>query len=213
LAFLLSAIAPWIIAPILIVGGLYLAYEGAEKVHEYIETKILKKEHIEEKKNLSEEQKIKSAILTDFILSIEIVVIALGTVIGEPFMIQIAAVSTVALVATVGVYGIVAMLVRMDDVGFYLIKNAKEESLKERVGEIFVASLPRVIKVLSVVGTIAMLLVAGGIFTHNIDAVHHLYEHTFSFMPTFVFDLIMAIVVGYVIFLVEHTILHKVLKR
>ncbi len=213
LAFILSAIAPWLIAPVLIIGGLYLAFEGAEKVHEYIETKILKKEHKEDKKTLSEEEKIKSAILTDFILSIEIIVIALGTVMDEPFMMQVLAVSSVALLATVGVYGIVALLVRMDDVGFYLIQNSKDGSLKDKTGELLVASLPRVIKILSVIGTVAMLLVAGGIFTHNIDAVHHFYEHSFSFLHVMVFDLLLAVVAGYVVFLLEHNIMRRFVKR
>lgn len=212
LAFLLSAFAPWLIAPILILGGLYLAYEGAEKIQEFIEIKILKKVHKEEKKVLSEEQKIKSAVLTDFILSIEIIVIALGTVMEQSFMVQVVVVSLVALIATVGVYGIVALLVRMDDVGFHLIANSKEDSFKDKLGELLVASLPKIIKILAVVGTIAMVLVAGGIFTHNIEFIHHLYENTFSFLPALLFDMILATIVGYIVFFIEQTIVHKIKK-
>lgn len=212
LAFLLSAFAPWLIAPILILGGLYLAYEGAEKIQEFIEIKILKKVHKEEKKVLSEAQKIKSAVLTDFILSIEIIVIALGTVMEQSFMVQVVVVSLVALIATVGVYGIVALLVRMDDVGFHLIANSKEDSFKDKLGELLVASLPKVIKVLAVVGTIAMVLVTGGIFTHNIEYIHHLYEHTFSFLPALLFDMILATIVGYIVFFLEQTVVHKIRK-
>jgi len=189
-----------------------VAFEGGEKVHEYIEIKILKKEHKENKKVVSEEQKIKSAILTDFILSIEIVVIALGTVMDQPFVMQVLAVSFVAVIATIGVYGIVALLVRMDDVGFYLIATSKEESLKDKFGEFLVASLPMVIKILTVVGTFAMFLVAGGIFAHNLEFVHHLYEHTFAFLPAFIFDMILAILVGYFVFIVEQSI-HKMLHK
>jgi predicted DNA repair protein MutK len=213
LAFILSAIAPWIIAPILIVGGLYLAFEGAEKIHEYIQHSILKKAHKEDKKVLSEKEKIKSAILMDFILSIEIVVIALGTVMNEPFITQVIAVSLVALIATVGVYGIVALLVRMDDVGFYLIKNSEDNSLKDKLGEMLVAGLPKVIKVLTVIGTIAMLLVAGGIFTHNIEYLHHLYEESFHFLPALFFDMILGVVIGYIVFFFEQIIVHKILKK
>ena len=213
IAFALSAFAPWLIAPILILGGLYLAFEGAEKIQEFIELKILKHEHTSEKKVLSEEEKVKSAILTDFILSIEIVVIALGTVIEQPFMIQVVAVSVVALVATIGVYGIVALLVRMDDVGFYLIQTSPEKSFKDSVGDMLVAGLPKVIKTLAVVGTVAMLLVAGGIFTHNIEYLHHLHEESFHFMPALVFDMVLGVVVGYIVFVIEQTVVHKFMKK
>jgi len=213
IAFVLSAFAPWLIAPILILGGLYLSFEGAEKIQEFIELKILKREHKSEKKVLTEEEKVKSAILTDFILSIEIVVIALGTVIEQPLMMQVIAVTIVAFVATIGVYGIVALLVRMDDVGFYLIQTSPENSFKDSVGDMLVAGLPKIIKTLAVVGTIAMLLVAGGIFTHNIEYLHHLHAESFHFMPALVFDMILGIVVGYVVFLLEQTIVHKFMKK
>ncbi len=213
IAFLLSAFAPWLIAPILILGGLYLAFEGAEKIQEFIELKILKREHKSEKKVLSEEEKVKSAILTDFILSIEIVVIALGSVMDETLTIQIVAVSFVAFLATVGVYGMVALLVRMDDVGFYLIQTSPENSFKDSVGDMMVAGLPKIIKTLAVVGTVAMLLVAGGIFTHNIEYLHHLHTESFHFIPALAFDMILGIVVGYIVFLLEQTIVHKFMKK
>jgi len=213
IAFVLSAFAPWLIAPILILGGLYLAFEGAEKIQEFIELKILKREHKSEKKVLTEEEKVKSAILTDFILSIEIVVIALGTVIEQPLIMQIIAVTIVAFVATIAVYGIVALLVRMDDVGFYLIQTSPENSFKDSVGDMLVAGLPKIIKTLAVVGTIAMLLVAGGIFTHNIEYLHHLHAESFHFMPALVFNMLLGIVVGYVVFLLEQTIVHKFMKK
>jgi hypothetical protein len=194
-AFLLSAFAPWLIIPILIMGGVYLAYEGAEKIYEYffphgekrhIETFIEKsKEEI-----LSEEKaKIKSAIITDFILSIEIVVIALSSVAKEPLSVQIAAVTFVSFLATVGVYGIVALLVRMDDFGYKLIAINGGES---KVGEFFVLALPKVIKSLTVIGTIAMLLVAGGIFVHNVHFIHELVH-----MIPFIFgELLIGFIVG-----------------
>ena len=194
-AFLLSAFAPWLIVPILMVGGVYLAYEGVEKIYEYFFHRGEKK-HIEslEKKSkeevLSEEkEKVKSAIITDFILSIEIIIIALSTVADQTIAVQIGAVTFVALLATVGVYGLVALLVRMDDFGYKLIAMNGGES---KVGEFFVLSLPKVIKALTVIGTIAMLLVAGGIFIHNSHYVHELVHG----IPFVFGDLIIGFVIG-----------------
>lgn len=195
LAFLLSAFAPWIIIPILMLGGIYLAYEGMEKIYEYF---FHKKERIplanlEQKTKeevLTEEKgKIKSAIITDFILSIEIVILALSTVAGEPMLVQIAVVTFVALLATVGVYGIVALIVRMDDFGYKLI--AMNDG-KSALGEFFVAALPKVIKSLTVIGTIAMLLVVSGIFIHNSEFVHHLVDG----IPFVFGDLLVGAIIG-----------------
>lgn len=197
LAFLLSAFAPWLIVPILMFGGVYLAYEGAEKIYEYFFPHGEKKqiESLEQKSKeevLSEEKKkIKSAIITDFILSIEIIIIALSAVSKEPMIVQIAAVTFVALVATVGVYGLVALLVRMDDFGYKLIAMNGGES---KIGEFFVLALPKVIKALTVIGTIAMLLVAGGIFIHNSHFVHDLVHD----IPFLFGDLLVGFIVGVV---------------
>lgn len=212
-AFILSATLPWLIPIILVIGGLYLAYEGAEVIYHYIKSKLSKHTSHKKKKNLTEEQKIKSAVLTDFILSIEIIVVALGSVIDQPFMIQILSVSIVAILATVGVYGIVALLVRMDDIGFYIIQKSKENSLKEKFGNLLIVSLPKVIKILSFIGTIAMLFVAGGIFTHNIEFVHHLYKESFEYLPVLVFEMVLATVIGYTVLLVEQNILHKFVRK
>lgn len=197
-AFLLSAFLPWIIPYILIIGGLYLAYEGVEKIHEIILEKLFNKHHSSKKAVMTEEQKIKSAILTDFILSIEIVMMALGAVIEEALPMQILAVTAVAIIATIGVYGIVAILVRMDDMGLYLIENANENKIKISIGNILISSLPIVIKVLGFVGTIAMLLVAGGIFVHNIHFIHDL-AHSIEFLPIMLFESIVAFIVGYIV--------------
>ncbi len=172
-AFLLSAFATWIIIPILVMGGLYLSHEGCEKILDYFHNKPknishIKKEALSEDETLiQEERKIKSAILTDFILSIEIIVMALGVSINHSLTVQIIAVTFVAFLATGGVYGIVAIIVRMDDLGFYLIRISNNKILKH-IGGLLVKSLPLVIKMLSVVGVIAMILVAGNIFVHNI---------------------------------------------
>ncbi|RIW14044.1 DUF808 domain-containing protein [Algoriphagus lacus] len=181
-AFLLSAFAPLAVTVILVLGGLYLAYEGAEKVLEM----ILPHHHPHEKVDLEEEitpeqvlahekKKIKSAITTDFILSVEIVIIALGTVVEQPLTTQILVVSVIALLATVGVYGLVALIVRMDEFGFKLIAlNSQDNTISDKIGRLLVNALPVLIRIIGFVGTIALLLVAGGIFSHNIEFFHHL---------------------------------------
>ncbi len=196
IAFLLSAFLPIAIKIILILGGLYLAYEGAEKIYEY----FFHKEHhktidatqtLTESEILSlEKDKVKAAIVTDFILSVEIVIIALGAVMGKPILTQILAVSATAIIATVGVYGIVALIVRMDDLGLKLISLSKnEKSFTKTIGNLLVQALPKVIKSLAVIGTIALLLVAGGIFVHNIDFLHHILPQIPSFITEFVVGL------------------------
>ena len=177
IVFLLQVYLPVAIKIILIAGGCYLAYEGVEKIIEFLFHRSKKgKEVIEENQahNLqTESAKVKSAVSTDFILSIEIVIIALSAVMEKPLMTQIITVSVVALIATVGVYGIVAIIVRMDDAGFKLIKYSNDKGLGGKVGHFLVKALPVIIKILAVVGTLALLLVSGGIFVHNIESIHH----------------------------------------
>ncbi|OHX64296.1 DUF808 domain-containing protein [Flammeovirga pacifica] len=179
LAFLLSAFVPWSIIPILVIGGIYLAYEGAEKVYHYFFDKghakaaQAKENRSEEEQLAHEKQKVKSAIIVDFILSVEIVIVALSAVIDQELSIQIASVSLAAIIATLGVYGLVALIVRMDDFGIKLIQSANgKNNFVAKVGLLLVNALPWVIKSLSVIGTLAMLLVAGGIFVHNIHQIH-----------------------------------------
>jgi len=202
IAFLLSAFLPLAIIIILILGGLFLAYEGAEKIYEYffphkhITTEIIVKDFTEAEILAIEKVKIKSAIVTDFILSVEIVIIALGTVIGKPISSQIAVVSIIAILATIGVYGIVALIVRMDELGFRLIAlSTRERSWSKTIGNMLVQALPKVIKSLSVIGTIALILVAGGIFVHNIDFLHHLFPQLPSIVKEFSFGLIFGLLV------------------
>lgn len=178
--FLLNVILPAAIKIILIVGGFYLAYEGVEKIIEYLFHRN-KKEHTSAHHETKEDglgaekKKVRSAVSTDFILSIEIVIIALATVLGKPLSVQIITVSVVALIATVGVYGIVALIVRMDDTGFKLIKHSKNDGFLRKLGHVLVNALPVVIRFLAVVGTIALILVSGGIFVHNIDYLQHIF--------------------------------------
>ena len=202
IAFLLSAFLPLAVIIILVLGGLYLAYEGAEKIYEYFfphkhaAIEIIAQDFTEAEILALEKEKIKSAIVTDFILSVEIVIIALGTVIGKPITSQIAVVSIIAILATVGVYGIVALIVRMDELGLRLIAfSTRERSLSKTIGNILVQALPKVIKSLSVIGTIALLLVAGGIFAHNIYFLHDLFPHLPSIIREFGFGLLIGLLV------------------
>ena len=126
----------------------------------------------------AEKAKVKSAITTDFILSLEIVIIALGSVLDKPLLNQILTVTVVSIIATVGVYGIVALIVRMDDAGYKLQKKSKKEGgILFNLGQLLINMLPWVIKILGVVGTIALILVAGGIFLHNVEYLHHSVEN------------------------------------
>jgi len=205
IAFLLSAFVPWAVTLALILGGIYLAFEGAEKIYEFFvphkHTKIkVDQEVISGDEFLkAEKSKIKSAIFTDFILSVEIVIIALGTVLDRPLLFQILVVSIVAFIATVGVYGIVALIVRMDDFGYKLVKlSSKEKSISKFIGNFLINALPIVIKSLSVIGTIALILVAGGIFVHNIELLHHFLEE----LPSILRDFILGLLVGFASLLV-----------
>jgi predicted DNA repair protein MutK len=201
-AFLLSAFAPVAVIVILVLGGLYLAYEGAEKILEMILPHPKPAQAVELEERITPEQvlahekkKIKSAITTDFILSVEIVIIALGTVVEQPLGTQIAVVSIIALIATVGVYGLVALIVRMDEFGYKLIAlNPEDNTLSDKIGRFLVSALPVLIRIIGFVGTIALLLVAGGIFSHNIEFFHHLLPTWPGIVKDFLFGLGVGIV-------------------
>lgn len=200
-AFLLSAFLPAAIVPILLIGGIYLAYEGAEKIYEYLfhrgeaKSRVKVTEMTEAEALAYEKKKIKSAIIVDFILSVEIIIIALGTVVNEPLNVQIPVVTLVALLATVGVYGLVALLVRMDDLGHKMIATSKKESgLSEKIGTALVKTLPVLIRTLTVLGTLAMILVAGGIFVHNLHFLHDLVHG----LPTILGEFFVGLCVGFI---------------
>lgn len=184
--FVLNWLYPPAIKAALIIGGVYLAYEGVEKIIEYFFHRAKKGEEVIAESKLSETEensekaKVSSAIKTDFILSLEIVIIALGTAMEKehPLITQILSVTFVAIIATVGVYGIVALIVRMDDAGFYLMRKSDNKGFMSSFGGILIKALPIVIKGLAVLGTIALILVSGGIFLHNIEYIHHLIPHS-----------------------------------
>jgi predicted DNA repair protein MutK len=221
-AFLLSAFLPQMIVPVLLIGGVYLSFEGVEKIiHTFFNKK---EEHHEVKADLSEEEflklekaKIKSTIITDFILSIEIIMITLGTVAEEPIMSQIVVVTIIAIAVTIGVYGIVALMVRMDDTGYMLIKKArgKNKVIKSAfvaTGKSLVWALPKLIQLLAIVGTIAMLLVGGGMFVHNLDKVHEFFHA----LPIILSELIMGLIVGLIAFFLYKgisTLIQKIRKE
>lgn len=210
----------WLYAPaikyVLILGGFYLAYEGVEKIIEFFfhqEKKgheVLEENTKDETPEDIEKAKIKSAIATDFILSIEIVIIALGTVLEEshPFVVQILVTSLIAFLATVGVYGIVALIVRMDDAGFKLVKKSNNKGVVSKIGNLLIKALPVVIKALGIIGTIALILVSGGIFVHNIEYFHHLLPQ----FPDFVKEIILGLAAGLLV-VVLMTITKKILPQ
>jgi predicted DNA repair protein MutK len=216
IAFLLSAFLPFAIVPILLIGGAYLGYEGAEKLYEYFFHKSEHKKSTEPIEMTKEQilefekKKIKSAILVDFILSIEIIILSLGTVIEEPLYMQIIVVTIVAVLATIGVYGIVALIVRMDDVGYRLIARSNSKtSFSARLGTALVKTLPWLVRGLTVVGTFAMILVAGGIFVHNIEFVHHLVHSLPSLLGEFLVGLAVGLVVLAVIMFIKAVFFKK----
>lgn len=191
LALLISAFAPWAITPLLMVGGAYLCFEGFEKVFHSL---FHKKGEGEDKDGPGanedvaayETRKITGAVRTDFVLSAEIIAITLGTVAAATFTQQVIVLCGIAIAMTIGVYGIVAGIVKLDDLGLYL--SRKTSTLVRSVGSGIVRAAPYLMKTLSVVGTIAMFMVGGGILTHGLPAVHHLFEGwaaDTSVVPTF----------------------------
>lgn len=211
-ALLLSTYIPWLIVPVLLLGGAYLCFEGAEKIHEWLTRRFAKHTRTADSQQtasqkLSEKEKIRSAIRTDFILSVEIIVISLESVIGQPLIIQLLVVSFVALLATAGVYGFVALLVKLDDMGLYLVQYAQSltgamSGVLTKAGEILIASLPKIIRVLELVGTIAMLLVGGGMYVHNIELIND----GLHFMPTMLAGLFAGLTVGFVLLFILHSV-------
>ncbi|MFI9654393.1 DUF808 domain-containing protein [Guyparkeria sp. GHLCS8-2] len=189
-ALLISAFLPWLITPLLILGGLFLCFEGAEKIaHKWLHSpeedeahrQELRETVADEKKDIkqAEREKIRGAIRTDFILSAEIIVIALGATSAADIWTQTMVVSLVALVATVGVYGLVAGIVRFDDWGLALVKDAGADAwgrFKEALGRGILVAAPKFMRVLSVVGMVAMFLVGGGILVHGLPFLHHILE-------------------------------------
>lgn len=196
-ALLISAFVPWLITPLLMIGGAYLCYEGVEKLaHKLLHTDAEEKaEHNALEAALHnphvdmvefEQEKIKGAIRTDFVLSAEIIVITLGAIAQAAFMTQVAAVITVAIIMTIGVYGFVALIVKLDDMGLHLLRKEGQGSwlaAQHKVGKALLLTAPVLMKVLAVLGTVAMFLVGGGILAHGLPFMHgleHSIEHYYG---------------------------------
>lgn len=191
IALLLSAVAPWAIIPLLMVGGAYLCFEGFEKLaHKFLHSEAEDEaHHVELVHALDDESldivqfekdKIKGAITTDFVLSGEIIIITLGTVADAAFTTRLAVLAGVSLIMTIGVYGFVALIVKLDDMGFYLQRNQEQSwlrSAQRRLGDGFVAFAPRLMKALTIIGTTAMFMVGGGILAHGIPAISEWSHH------------------------------------
>jgi predicted DNA repair protein MutK len=222
-ALVISAFAPWAILWLLMLGGAYLCFEGVEKlVHSWLHTTSS-----EEKAALHnaltdgdvdmvefEKDKISGAIRTDFILSAEIIVITLGSISAAPFITQVLVVSLLAIAFTFGVYGIVAGIVKMDDVGLYLSEKAKPTPLgkmQKILGDSLLTLAPKLMKLLSVVGTAAMFMVGGGIIVHGVPALSELSHHiahsvegmiagkTLSLIAGLTFDVAAGLIAGAII--------------
>jgi predicted DNA repair protein MutK len=210
-ALLISAVAPWAVMILLMIGGAYLCFEGFEKIaHKFLH----KDEYAHNKESLKEallkpeadlvafeKEKIKGAIRTDFVLSAEIIVILLGTVQGEAFSTQIAVLSFLAIAFTVGVYGFVAAIVKIDDVGLYLIQTSENKqsvtaSIKNFIGKGLLSFAPKLMKTLTIVGTIAMFMVGGGILMHGIPGAESYIHHTLEGMDNAVVTTILPMLAG-----------------
>jgi predicted DNA repair protein MutK len=186
LALLIGTFAPWAIIPLLMCGGLYLCFEGVEKLHHaflHREKKSIAEARLEitelaeippHAKVETEAEKIKGAIRTDFVLSAEIIAITLGTVAGQDFTRQLLVLSTISVVMTIGVYGLVAGIVKLDDAGLFLTQ--RRGALQQHLGRAILWTAPFLMKSLSILGTAAMFLVGGGIVTHGIPWLHHTIE-------------------------------------
>jgi hypothetical protein len=184
LALLISAFAPWAVTPLLMIGGGFLCYEGVEKlVHKLRHRGDEGAEHQRHVAALAdpaadlvalERDKIKGAVRTDFVLSAEIIAITLGTVAAAPFGQQVAVLVGIALLMTVGVYGLVAMIVKLDDAGLHLAEAGSAAA--RMLGQAILRAAPWLMKALSVAGTAAMFLVGGGILVHGVPALHHRIE-------------------------------------
>jgi predicted DNA repair protein MutK len=229
-ALAISAFLPWSIIPLLMLGGLFLCFEGFEKLaHKFLHSQTEESEHhkelIQAVANPAvdmvnfERDKIKGAVRTDFILSAEIIVITLGTVATAAFGKQVAVLSVIAVIMTVGVYGLVAGIVKLDDAGLYLSRQSSQ--LQQKLGWMVLGFAPWLMKFLSVAGTAAMFLVGGGILLHGIPAAHHLVEdlagHTgaiavigpvLEFLLPILMSVVAGIVAGGIVVAVVETVKH-----
>lgn len=221
LALVISAFAPWAITPLLMLGGAFLCYEGVEKVvhtlhaRKHKETPEQRKARLDElakqDPKVMERDKIKGAIRTDFILSAEIVAITLGIVAEAPLLNQVLVLSGIAILVTIGVYGLVGLIVKLDDIGYWLV--VRGSAIARGIGRGLLFTAPWLMKALSVLGTLAMFLVGGGIVVHGITPLHHAIEHMAqslggigaAVVPTLL-NLVLGFIIGGVVLLAVNLI-------
>ena len=204
LAFVLDAWLPWFIEWVLVAGGAFLAFEGAEKVsHTWHALRSKSKDRKLDKRSAvpDEAQRVRSAILVDFILSVEIVILAMSSVQDTGWEMRLAVVGLVALLATVGVYGLVALIVRMDDMGLWMIQRG--HALGKAIGRGLVLSLPWVVKVIGAFGTVALFVVSGGIFHHHLPWFHS-WMHLWG-LPTVFLEAVLGLLVGAAMLWLRHS--------
>jgi len=213
-ALIISALAAWAIKPLLMIGGAFLCFEGVEKLfHKFLHSKKEDDQHHAELvQAVSDEQvdmvqwekdKIKGAVRTDFILSAEIIVISLGAVAAKAFSVQVGVLVGVAIIMTIGVYGLVGGIVKLDDLGLYLSRDARAAAfakLKRGIGRFLLWGAPKLMKFLSFAGTAAMFLVGGHILVEGVPALHHfgesLHAQTLGWLLSMLFDLVVGILAG-----------------
>lgn len=201
LALILSFIAPWLIKLLLIIGGLYLCFEGIEKLESWFHKKRAKEtiNKVITNHDIYERQKIKAAIRTDFILSAEIVVLALNSVNHAPIVTQIITLIILSIFLTGVVYGSVALIVKMDDVGLWL----KQKNKAKMISDLLIKGAPWLMRGLTCVGTLAMFLVGGGILVHSIAQLHHIFILVWPFLTNLIVGIcagfcVWSIIKGYV---------------
>jgi uncharacterized protein len=214
-ALLLSVFAPILIQPLLVLGGLFLCFEGFEKVFEKFLLILNRwcpstKQKTYDIRLISEEEKIKGAVRTDFILSAEIIVITLGTVASEPISKQAMVLVAISLLMTIGVYGLVAGIVKLDDLGLWFSK--KKEAMPQIIGRFILVSAPILMKTLGVVGTAAMFLVGGGLINHSIEGLHEI-QKAMTTPESILFDAVVGIFAGAIVVLIKSLLWRLSKKR
>lgn len=227
LAILISTYAKWLILPLLTLGGAYLALEGVEKIVDLFQRKKQTNETGKEAQAVSEAEqhalanvntndyehlKIKKAIKTDFILSAEIITLTLSIVESSPFVIKVAVLSLVGLFVSIFIYGVVAVIVRLDDIGLWLMQ--KKTKATEKIGYGLIQAMPYVLRILSVAGTIAMFLVGGAILAHGLPYVEHVlapieaYAEPIKTILTLFAHVVLSFIVGGIILVIVEVIQH-----
>ena len=186
-ALVISFFVPWLITPLLMVGGLFLSFEGAEKVVHKFWPRLLPDDEEQQARVAAnadesvdlvamEKEKVKGAIRTDFILSAEIVVISLGTLTSANLLDKSLVLSVIAIAVTIGIYGLVGFIVKIDDIGLHMMRKPGASNTTQKIGQFLLSAAPKLMKVLTIVGTLAMFLVGGGIIVHGVNSLEHAVE-------------------------------------